>query len=654
MSVLDLRTPIDDRHRSTSITNPHIAGSLRGLTFLLSDHYDIPDPGSSTSGSSSSCHPYMPASSRISLVSVFQESRILANFLRYIHWHDFRSLTLTCSACLNVLRHPKLRNTVLSAFVPGYQYCLRYADLDPSADIDVQLGDLNDFCECRRLVRMRRMTTDTSSVISQRLPLHLYPTHSLATLSSRDMIPILEKKTKKYVKLCQAHSRMVLLLQALVHSALSLVPEELEDPSLQYRSTWRQGGRELVFPAPLSFTSVDAENKSRAVQRQTGNRIRIFSLAPTSARSCRTLEGQQSKRRASLFSLLGTNQVPPPPPSADPLSLKLYSGTWRRSRRHVPTVSGSASEDDGTEIRGPNRNLASMTDSSLSSTDNSQGSPSANPPRLTEFAPAPLTPHAPHDIRTATSRLRAPILRVYFPCSELDQHAIAACEEQLDDAGLWRHLSVGDVVCNLGYLPPTDRLGSSNGDLTSAAGGNCRQESWMIFDGTALVPHTPSAVLPLSEPLLLPSPFYYMHITRPPVNPRFVAVLPHEEPELSLDFLPATVRSPHSLNGFARVKKHVWLARLGAHVRPGLGEGWNCEWILEGGGTKEGRQSLLDALSGDDSAKREWELVMEKSTATRIWLRSVPFLLNCAIYGLTKTRCQALVNDTSTQFLKPR
>jgi hypothetical protein len=207
-------------------------------------------------------------------------------------------------------------------------------------------------------------------------------------------------------------------------------------------------------------------------------------------------------------------------------------------------------------------------------------------------------------------------LRVYVPCSELDQGAITACEVQLDDAGLWQHLSVGDVVCNLGYLPPEERQGSSTSDLSADGPG-----SWMIFDGTGLVPYAPSAILPISEPLTLPSPFYYAHIIPPPFNPRFVATLPHGEPELSLVLLPARVRSPHSPNGFARIKKYMWLARLAPPGRPDFGEGWQCEWMLEGEGTKEGRQSILDALCGDANGEREWELIMEKCTAARIWLR---------------------------------
>jgi hypothetical protein len=188
----------------------------------------------------------------------------------------------------------------------------------------------------------------------------------------------------------------------------------------------------------------------------------------------------------------------------------------------------------------------------------------------------------------------------------------------LDDAGLWQHLSVGDVVCNLGYLPSEEKQ-ESRSELS--ADGTRGPESWMIFDGMGLVPFTPSAILPLSEPLTLPSPFYYAHIIPPPFNPRFVAILPHEQPEFSLVHLPARVRSPHSPNGFARIKKYMWLGCLRPNSRPNFGEGWQCAWILEGEGTKEGRQSILDALCGDARGEREWELVMENCTTARIWLR---------------------------------
>jgi hypothetical protein len=160
MSILDFQLPVD---HSPSIPNS-LAGSSLDIPYsLLSDSYDVPYPASSTRRrtvySLSSSPSYMPASPRLSLVSVFQEQRILANFLRYIKWHDFRSLALTCTACRNVLHHPKLRNVVLSAFVPGFRYCLRHADLDSSEDIGIQFHDLNDFSECDTFIYIRKYAT---------------------------------------------------------------------------------------------------------------------------------------------------------------------------------------------------------------------------------------------------------------------------------------------------------------------------------------------------------------------------------------------------------------------------------------------------------------------------------------------------------------
>jgi hypothetical protein len=458
---------------------------------------------------------------------------------------------------------------------------------------------------------MRPMITDNRSVISQRLPLHHYPTLALTTLSSSPGIPALEEKIQRLAMLCQAHSRMILLLQALIHSASSSVREELDDPSLRYRNSAQQGGRELVFPAPLSFTQNDGDGKANAATPPRGH-FRFFSMPSAVGRARPISKVDPSRRSSSVMTMLRRSTVPPPPPEADPLGLKIYAGSWR-GRRRMSTVPSQTSVYD--VLRRPEL-VVSTPDSSGSSTVDS---PSPRFVRQAEISPITIT--MPHDIRAATSRLRAPILRVFFPCSKVDHRTITACEAQLDDAGLWQHLSVGDIICNLGYLPPSDGVGPSGNEMSYNDASS--PESWMIFDGTVLVPYTPSAILPISEPLLLPSPFYYAHITPPPINPRFIATLPRDEPELSLMLLPTRVPSPHSPNGFARIRKHMWLAHLRSHVRPGLGEGWHGEWVLEGEGTKEGRQSLLDALSGYVNVKREWELVMERSTPTRIWLRSV-------------------------------
>jgi hypothetical protein len=107
------------------------------------------------------------------------------------------------------------------------------------------------------------------------------------------------------------------------------------------------------------------------------------------------------------------------------------------------------------------------------------------------------------------------------------------------------------------------------------------------------------------------------------------------------------VRSPHSKGGFANVNRWAWIAQvyrggnrnlnlppsLGPrtyssgvdgdldHDAIGMGIGWEGEWILEGEGTKEGRQMLLSALSNRHRSPMQWEFIREKSGGGRIWLK---------------------------------
>lgn len=96
-----------------------------------------------------------------SLGSVLQEPRILARLLCYVRWRDFQSLAITCRACSNVLHHPKLRDAVLSRFIPGYRYCLRHADTNTiSSSIDVGFSDLSHFSEYRLSQLLNEMRDD--------------------------------------------------------------------------------------------------------------------------------------------------------------------------------------------------------------------------------------------------------------------------------------------------------------------------------------------------------------------------------------------------------------------------------------------------------------------------------------------------------------
>ena len=154
MSTIVLPIPIADPTRPRSIssisTSEIVVGSSKPLPSLPSlppqPNYVPSRPKPSTSRASLA----VPSSVMRpgSLRSVLQEPRILARLLRYLRWHDFQSLAFTCRACSNVLHHSKLRDAVLSRFVPGYRYCLRHADADEiSSSIEVEFSDLGHFSE---------------------------------------------------------------------------------------------------------------------------------------------------------------------------------------------------------------------------------------------------------------------------------------------------------------------------------------------------------------------------------------------------------------------------------------------------------------------------------------------------------------------------
>lgn len=249
----------------------------------------------------------------------------------------------------------------------------------------------------------------------------------------------------------------------------------------------------------------------------------------------------------------------------------------------------------------------------------------------------------------ATSRIRAPILWAFVPCTKLEDgdENVVECERQLEDAGLWQHLSTGDVVCNLGYVPPTSEDVSSEESPNTlptlqpksfaysrpnGSSGSDPSRKWLIFNGEVLIPYVPADLIPLEQPLSLPSPLYYSHILSPNTNHLYtISSLPvcDDVPQLRLVHSTTKVPSPHSPEGYALVKKYAWTARV-VRLRMGdegdVGDGWFGEWILEYDGTEEGKQTLLDALNGKYLGRRCWEVVREKSGGGKLWLRQACLL----------------------------
>ncbi|KAH6913171.1 hypothetical protein BKA70DRAFT_715165 [Coprinopsis sp. MPI-PUGE-AT-0042] len=614
-----------------------------------------------------------------SLFVLLSTSSILHVIVALLDWADVYSLLTSCRRLTDTFQSLPLRDVVLSRFVPGYAQCLRVRDMQFYQDIPITVFDLN------RLL------------ISQRVPLHRYPIHALKIIQA--WYPTLEddQTREKLAQLAQAHSRFVLLLQSLVHSSSASIPQESEEVSYRPRFSPIQTLRELTFPAPLSYSeppktrsssvppnpklSKHARHKSAppAGSSFTSSHLstrsssaawsdKLRSPPHTSADTISTIPTRKTRK----LSIFGKRRPVTPPPPLESRALKMYSSTWRKSAMYGPAftldfvgyddmTASSTTTPTGTlkrfQVSPRRRRLGSSNDSSDSSSlsiSRSRNSMSLHATRpttatSTDGGIGAKSAGAPHDLTLATSRTRAPILRVFVPCTklEMDGESLALCEQQLVESGLWDHLSTGDIICNLGYVPPVDEtpdeVGSEvvspapptrpgTGSRRSSSGlvhgsGSSNSAKWLLFNGHVLVPFTPPELLPLTEPLNLPTPFYYVHIMPPNANPLFIINrLPvcDDLPQFTLIHSSKRVKSPHSPNGHALVKKYSWTARVvrvKCETDGEMGEGWFGEWVLEGEGTTEGKELLLDALRGVDLGRREWELVREKSGGGKIWLR---------------------------------
>ncbi|TFK75187.1 hypothetical protein BDN72DRAFT_787819 [Pluteus cervinus] len=609
--------------------------------------------------------------------AVIRTRRTHAALISFLDWPDAFALINTCREIRGMFQHvPDMKDVILSRYVPGYASCMHYRDWDRFRDVPVSLYDLNIL------------------VASQNVPLHLYPMHALSLQTALYPTPEQDEQSRRFELLTQTHSRFVLLLQSLVHSSPSPLSPEAEESKTKLRRPPPQpsGTRELTFPAPLSFSQAKPRSQessehsilqrgrkkapSQLLSRSNPNHPRSQSSSSTP-----DTNNRPKQRSLSIFSNRKASKNAPPPPPSTPSTLKLYSATWRRTMlASSSSCTGSTSDDDYDDTSGSNdlsggslrlanrrpasRNISSSgssftTPSPTSNSSVGESPVSSFPPSTPLFAPRPTSPH---DLRLATVRTRAPILRVFIPCGELEDGGagIIQCEEQLINSGLWEHLSTGDIVCNLGYVPGEDSGNpspdTSDGNLLRSlrqdlpTSSEAARRRWLLFDGSCLIPYTPPDMLPLPSPLSLPSPWYYTHIMTSQDNPRFtIPALPQvngrpnrpgaAREQCTLIRLPCKVQSPHSAGGFAIVWQYRWTVKfmcLGWRGDDGvewLGDGWRGEWVLEGDGTKEGKQMLLDCLRGVDFGSLEWELVRERSGAGKVWLK----LLNTFTSGVDFT-----------------
>ncbi|KAH0585224.1 hypothetical protein H2248_008473 [Termitomyces sp. 'cryptogamus'] len=593
----------------------------------------------------------LPSSSAPSLVGLKQPS-ILRRLVSYLDWPSFHAILSTSRDFRSLFLDPTLRNSILARFVPGFDtFTFRDSAVSQESLLSIDLHQLHLF------------------LISQRVPVQTYPTHALRFMFS--LVPYVDK-SESLVALTQAHSRFVLLLQSLVYTSQNLVfPSEAQHvlpPILSEK--FASPVLELTSPAPLSYKA-STPPPSTPPQRNP----------PLSKSKLDILSGSTRRLSKSLFKSPSL-----PPPVAEPFALRVYSSTWRRSipYRNPSEISQSDSDNELVPPRRryvPSTPTSSNSQSSLSRSSTptpptSNSSPSPPPSRL-RLALSSLSVSSPYDFIHALSPARAPVLRTYVPCSapHLHPHIIVRCEEQLIDADLWSYLSVGDIVANLGHVPlldepekPTNASDKIKRSSLHRHKSSPPPTNWLLFNGTILVPFSPQPGVPIPVPdaLTLPSPFYYTHILPRFANPifllrrmpRFSTVIPSSNSDgttyeetvepaegdipMRLVYLPVRVPTTHG-GGIALVRRYKWLARVFVNApREGeleLGQGWQGEWIVEGEGTKEGREALIDWLLGRGRAQGrvegkgkgreqdrtevewEWELVRERCQNDRMWFK---------------------------------
>jgi hypothetical protein len=459
------------------------------------------------------------------------------------------------------------------------------------------------------------------------------------------------------------HSKFVLLLQSLAHSSLKPLEPELVDISLPRLTlqTNVPGIKQLHFPEPLCYSDSPAIQRTPSYHRHKRSQ------------SAKIVTAQS---RTSSRSFL-RSRLPPPSPSSDFIIRQSYFSPWRRI---LESTSPTKIPEPPSTRRRRFVNAANWSESSLSTStrlsmiQEKRGSRSVPRSRVSF--------QSPHDIHLATSRLHAPVLRVFVPCSEMDDTSIAACEDQLTDAGLWDHLSIGDIVCNLGCMPPPPPseddpqqyiVGAASASMISEPSSlgymNTSEDiAWLVFDGFGLVQYSPVAEPPpLKDALTLVTPHYYSHILPNSAHPFFTLDLysrlsryrgsvnstrgktlpPPAPPKFELVTILMKVTSPRSPGGYAMVKRYKWTATIKG-IKAALsgnlevGSGWlTDQWTLEVDGTFEGKK-MLDSLfspagahTAGDWARGDWvwEIDRQRSNPNSTWFRFVHFRLTSLLRG---------------------
>jgi hypothetical protein len=165
------------------------------------------------------------------------------------------------------------------------------------------------------------------SVISQSTPLHVYPTLALTTLSSFFPSPSQQRRIDQLVQLAQAHSRFVLLLQALAHCSSESPPDDTEIDDRGEASSAKHA------------ESAHRRRSSHSSSRYTpppGSRPQLTNSPPPSVREL------VFPAPLSQQAVKGSPQPQPSRKSGESLVLKLASGVLHRPSFSHASSSGSS------------------------------------------------------------------------------------------------------------------------------------------------------------------------------------------------------------------------------------------------------------------------------------------------------------------------
>ncbi|KAG8844610.1 hypothetical protein FRB96_002979 [Tulasnella sp. 330] len=608
--------------------------------------------------------------SQSSIVLITEHPNVLASLLTYISFPEFHALCCTSKAMRRLLDELPLRDVVLNRFVPGYNLGSEQFRESSHEEIYVELKDLETL------------------MLSQAIPLHIYSNSAAQTLSG---VPISESCTRLQ-HFTDVHSRFVLLMRSRA-PPLNLHSDS-DDASFSRHGS--DGLPQLTLPAPLAFEEEAEAPTAKTIEAKNHLQM-VHEICPiatsatsgsasihlyhkhddaTNAHVPRPLAKSLQKR---IFAL---NAITGPVTGTDAVTY------WEASlpAKSRDSICDEASQDP---VEDPNRNeyldqcverfqeeIGAAYVARVHTLGRTRGYTvlatikTVAPPDILltnfvglgvgTFAQAWIIVHGwESDIRHRWTA-RADTCQLQGTCATWNESALHVCEEQLVAANLWDWLNVGDVVCNLGFVPTPRRESLTDVhdmcDNVDESGKNVPSMGWMVFTGRNLLPLSIPALPGHIDGLQLPTPLYYVHLLPLPTlttpasqtNPRFIFSIPPVAPgvelrlkaaDLTLTCVTSCVGSPGTKGlAIAKVVRWCWVAKVdGSRLLGSLapvGEGWCVDWVIEVEGTREGRDALVDAINGtaqnfnpntdNMDVTREWEVVREKSIfGSRLWMRLV-------------------------------